>query len=282
MELTPEQLQKAESMPLVDLRALILTPDEQKEAQPAAVTPKVEEKAAVVEKVEAAPTIYRKEIPNGASVDVYEAETLEELVEKIAIGKENANKHVRTILEEKKALEARTVQKTTDDDYVLAERLKKEPKQTLEEIVNETIEKRLTKARDAEEVQTRFVNSHPDYIANAENGKRLAAWVQLNGYKEFTSEGLEQAYLDLKASGLLALKPEGTDAATQSTPTVTQTAEAEASTEPTRSLRRGSTVSLRSTRTVAPVNTAPTVDEAYSLPMDKLRELADRQLAERR
>jgi hypothetical protein len=121
------------------------------------------------------------------------------------------------------------------------------------------------------------VKTHDDYLPNASNGKTLAAWLQNNGEKEFSAENLEKAYQDLKQSGLLMLKAEGADEPTgdeskdavrieQPKPEATQVRSP-----------RSSTLSTRSRR-VAEVKTGPTEDEAYAMPMDKLRELANKQL----
>lgn len=277
MELTPEQLLAATNMPLTDLRTLILTEEDQKD-NPSPVVEDVPE--AVAEEDASAPTIYRREIPNGdGSVDVYEADSLEELVEQMAVGKENANKKIQEFIKEGKERKAKEHQVSADEEYVIAERLKKEPKKALREIVNEVIEGRLAHAKAEEEAQTRFVAGHPDYIPNPANGNRMTAWLQLHGLNDCTSDGLEKAYQDLKASGLLALKSEGTDVPPVITPTATQTADADASVQKGQSVRRGSTISTRSVRAVVPVNAQPTLDEAYKMPMDKLRELANAQLA---
>lgn len=307
-ELTAEQLQKAETMPLAELRALALKQAEEAAAAPAVEPKKEEPKSKAVAAVpdqreeidnaaEAAPaeetdepevTIYRKEIDNGNGViEVFEAESLEELVDKIAEGKRNASIKIRELSTQKKVEDARTEQQKKDDEYVIAERLKKEPRKALEEIVNEVIEKRHTTAQTAadrsEAAQSRFVATHPDFIPNPENGKRIAKEVQLLGYAEFTDEGLEKAYQSLKKSGLLQLKqPEASAATEAERAEAERIAQAAATTTQPRSPKKSSTISVRNHNAAATqVNTQLSEDEAYKMPLEKLRELANQQLAGR-
>ena len=303
MELTPEQLQKAESMSLDELRNLAL--QEAEEAVEAPVTPPAkgpqprDEKGKFtsvdadeldnsgdpveVEEEDGQPskTIFRKEIENGdGSVDVYEADSLEDLVDKIAEGKRNANKKIQEFIAERKAKDATTQQVSQDEEYVIQQRLKDSPKKTIKEVVSEVIEERMAATARAEAAQSNFVNSHPDYVPNPDNGKRIASEVQRLGYSEFTSEGLEKAYQSLKKSGLLILKTEGADGATEAEGKDTRQTD-ESKPEPTqqRSSKKASTISSRSRLSVVSRNTQPTLDEAYSMPLEKLRELADKQLA---
>ena len=314
MELTPEQIEKAQTMPLSELRELAIKEAEAAvtAAQPAAVNePKTEpvkqargadgkftsadeidnsadapDAANAADEVvdDGAPTttIYRKEIDNGnGSVDVYEAESLEELVEKLAVGKLNANKKIQEFIAEKKARGAKEQQITADDEYLVQQKLKENPKSTIKEVVAEVIQERLDAEARSKAAQERFVSTHADYIANPENGNRLVAWLQSHGHTEITTDGLEKAYQDLKRSGLLALKTEGADGvAEDATADKNQTGSADAGTTQQRSPKKGSTVSVRSGHRATPnVNTQPTEDEAYKMPLEELRKLADAQLA---
>ena len=110
----------------------------------------------------------------------------------------------------------------------------------------------------------------------------MSAEVQRLGYPEFTTEGLEKAFQNLKAAGLVAIKAEGADVVAEADPEGSeQTVQAGAGATQQRSSKRGSTVSTRSgARTAASVTTQPSLDDAYTMPMDKLLELANKQLAE--
>lgn len=302
-ELTQEQLEKAQTMSLDELRAAAIAEaaglevvetlpidksrDEKgrfkSNTDEETVDNSEEDGKEPPESEDAERTIYRKEIVgDDGQIEVFEADSLEELVEKIAEGKRHANKHLKTVLAEKHALEAKTRQVSADEEYVIAERLKTEPKKTVEELVIETIEKRDAKFRAGQEAQSRFVATHPDFIPNPKNGNEMQLEVQRLGYTEFTYEGLEKAYQSLKTRGILALKAEGSEEATDTKGTDTQriVEPAQEVTQP-RSQKKGSTLPSGGSRKAAPVATQPSEDEAYALPLDKLRELANKQLAER-
>lgn len=304
-DLTLEQLEAAQTMPLSELRDLAI---KEAEGAVAANEPKadivkqargadgrfssadeidnstdVADDAAVAAE-DGAPTttIYRKEIDNGnGSVDVYEAESLEELVDKLAAGKLNANKKIQEFIAEKKAAGAKAAQITADDEYVVGEQLKKNPKQTMKQIVLETLTEQQAAIQRSNDAQSHFVATHPDYIANPENGARMTRWIQTNGHTEITTDGLEKAYQDLKASGLLSLKPAGAgDVADDATADKNQTDSPDVGTTQPRSPKKGSTVSVRSGhRAATNVNMQPTEDELYKMPLEELKELANKQLA---
>jgi hypothetical protein len=302
-ELTAEQLQAAEGMTLEQLREAALKEAAGETVEPvvAAATPAAEpvvkqardaagrftdtdvldNKDEVVE--EPATTIYRREIDNGnGSVDVYEAESLEELVEKLAVGKLNANKKIQEFIAEKRASVAQNEQVETDTEFMIAEKLKAKPKSTIKDVVVEVLSERESAIARSNAAQSRFVQTHPDYVADPENGNRLAAWLQTHGHAEITVEGLEKGYQDLKKSGLLKIKPVGAGDATEVNAATTQrTVEPAADATQQRSQRRGSSLSTRSgSRTTAVADTQPTEDEAYKMPLEKLRELANKQLAD--
>jgi hypothetical protein len=305
MELTPEQTKAAETMSMDELRAAALQEAEAPVVPPAATTePAKQPRGAdgkfastdVIDNSSDAPddadtkddeptvTIYRKEIDNGnGSVDVYEAESLEELVEKLATGKLNANKKIQEFIAENRTRAAQEQRISADDEYVIGEKLKKNPKQTMKEVVAEVISEREAKIQRSLDAQNRFVSTHPDYIANPFNANKIAAEVQrIQGFNgEFTVESLEKAYQDLKRGGLLQLKPEGAggvaevkDGASQ------QTADTQSDATQQRSSRKGSSVSTRSgSRTPVVTDATPTEDEMYKLPLDEVRKRADAQLS---
>jgi hypothetical protein len=301
-ELTQEQLDKAETMSLEELRTLALQGDEAVVAEPKKVATargadgkfvgdnqsdvidNADEAAKEDEVVEEPETqVFRREIFNeDGTMDVYEGDSMEELIDKIADAKRAAVTQLKKVIAEKRTVEAKTTQISVDDEYMVGEKMKKNPKATVRDIITEVIEERLTKAARSEEVQSRFVTTHPKYIATPENGNRVSAWMQTHGYAEFTSEGLEKAYQDLTRSGLLKLKSEEADAATEAETdgkqrTVAPTAEATQQ----RSQRKSSTIKTTSSARSAPkVGSGPTEDELYTMPLEKLRALADKQMSE--
>jgi hypothetical protein len=299
-ELTAEQLEKAQTMTLDELRALAIKeaeglevveipPIEKSRDEKGRFTPKTEDEPPEggdkepPEDDEPQQTIYRKEIINeDGQVEVFEAQSLEELVDKIAEGKRNLKAHLKTVLAEKHELETKTKQATEDDEYVIQERLKKEPKKVIKELLAEERAAEAEALRKSNDAQNRFVATHPDFIPNPENGGRLVAWLQSHGHAEITYDGLEKAYQDLKKSGLLVLKAEGSEEATEAEPKETQRiVEPKVDATQPRSQKKGSTIPTRSRTPVTPTNTQPSEDEAYAMPLEKLRELANKQLSER-
>ena len=294
-ELTAEQIEKAQTMSLDDLRAMAM-----KEAEEATVAPKGDpeklardaqgrftstddtDNSTVTDEENGEPTrqIFRREIQNGDTIDVYEADSLEDLVAKIAVGKENLNKKLREVIADNKALRATKAQVNTDDEYVIQERFKKAPKQTMKEIVLETLTEQQTAVQRAKDAQEQFVAAHPDYIANPENGNRIVKWAELHGYSELSSEALEKAYQDLSASGLLKLKAKEASAdAEENVQTQSQTDSPRTQTTQPRSSQRSSTITTRSGSRPAPVKTQLTEDEAYKMPIEDLKRFANKQLA---
>jgi hypothetical protein len=301
-ELTPEQLAKAETMSLDELRALALKETEEpaapvkvavEEKAPAQArdgkgrftnadeleVPEEEAEEVVAEEPPVKKEFYR-DIDNGNGViERFSAPSLEELVDKIAEGKRNASIKIRELSQKVKVEDTRTAQQKADDDFVIAERFKKEPKKVVRELWNEFNREEVEAKQRSEEAQTRFVSTHEDFIANPDNGSRMISEVQRLGYTEITEEGLEKAYQNLKASGLLKLKSPEASATTEDKGADTERiAQPEPEAPQPRSPRKGSTISVRNRGTVTPISTQPTEDELYSMPLEKLKELANKQL----
>lgn len=305
IQLTAEQIASAESMSLEDLRKLAQQETEkdntnQNQSDPARDDKgrfaKQDQQAEDVDDTQDADdadqqadadtrTIYRKEIDSGegAGVQVFEADNLEDLVEKLAKAQEHASKKIRELSSQVKAKTAADQQSDEDIEYVISEKLKKNPKQTIKEVVAETIAEQQAAQQRSQKVQEDFVTTHPDYKKVPENGTKVANWIQLHGYTEFTSENLEKAYQDLKKSGLLVLEVAGADDATDANDDDTQRiAEDVSKTTQQRSQKKGSTITTSRRTTPPKVNAGPSEDEAYSLPLEKLRDLANKQLTNSR
>jgi hypothetical protein len=312
--LTAEQLEKAETMSLDELRQLAIKEasgevteapkvDEQKTRdakgrftnaedvidnssesdKPTAEVDTIKEHHAVVEDGQPTRTVYIRKIDNedGSGVDVYEAETLEELVDKIAEGKANANKKIRELNSRVKVQTAAEKKSEEDLEYIVAEKLKTNPKQAIKEVLLEVQQEEQAKTQRALHAQDVFVATHPDYKKSVDNGNKLMNWVKSHGYAEFTVDNLEKAYQDLKKSGLLVLEAavanDATDVKVEDTH---RTDEPKAEATQQRSQSRGSTISSRGrSTTAARVNALPTEDEAYAMPLEKLKDLANKQLA---
>ena len=301
MDLTIEQVQQAESMSLDELRALAIKEAEEVTAPPV-VVPKDKPRDAqgkfarkedeldnsadpIVDDEPVTTKIYRKEIDNGnGSIDVYEAESLEELVDKIAEGKRNANKKIQEFIAERKQNVTKTEQQTKDENYVVEQNLKTKPAETIKELARQALAEQQEALRRSNEAQERFVATHNDFIANPDNGNRMVSEMQRLGYNEISTEGLEKAYQSLKTSGLLALKAEEANDVTAVEPIATQrTVEPVAEATQQRSPKKGSTISTRtSSRAIVPTSQGPTLDELYDskkYTTEQVREIAEKAMA---
>lgn len=310
-ELTAEQIQATDGMSLADIKALALaeaaaasnpqsqqqqTTDKPRDEQGKFVKAKdqIDNSHEVVaddeneeEDAEPSTTIYRREIDlgDGSGVQRFEAESLEELVDKLADAQRHATKKIRELTAERKQATQKTEQQVKDENYVLEQKFKTNPAEAMKEAARlALIEEKQSEARSTE-AQTRFVNTHKDYVADPDNGQRLSAEVQRLGYTEFTNESLEKAYQSLKASGLLKLKDaEASDATEDEAKDAQRIAEPKVEATQQRSSKTGSNISTRtSTRSTPVVKKGPTEDELYDrskYTTAQIREMAEKAMRE--
>lgn len=241
-------------------------------------------------------TVYRREVKNAdGSVDVYEDETLEGLLDKIAEGKENANQKIRQQELELKELRARTAEKpkakevSADDEYVYSQEMMKTPTVAFKKMFKEltgrdiedfgTIAQRMDAVAQAEKnsltVDT-FLATHTDYEDTPKNSAAMKLALQgtaMNG------DDFHKAYLHLKKSRLLDLKGEEAHADTNGkTKEAEPTVQAKVETTQQRT-RKGSGVSTQSRTATPKPTTELSEDEIAKLSDDQLRDLANKQLA---
>jgi hypothetical protein len=240
------------------------------------------------------------DLGDGSGVQVFRgvgdnlAEAYESLADKLAKAQTEATRKIRELSRKVKVDEVKTAQQLADEEYVTKQRLQTDPRATIAQIVEEEIARRnvaeAEKLQRSYDVQTNFVNTHPTYEANPENGTKLAKWVQLHGYSEFTDENMEEAFQDLTASGLLKVKSEGAGVATDgSTKDEGGLPEAKVTATAATKSKKSSGVSSRGSRTVVNQPSGPSEDELYGkdangnwkLSQEKLRELADQETARR-
>lgn len=287
-ELTAEELAKAETMTAEELKAAALKESQQDEIEvPPEERAEEPEPETQADEPEPAEQVFRKVIQNDdGSTDVYEASSLEELVDKIAEGKRAAVAQMKRVQASERELAAKVKQQAEDDAYVTGEQFKADPVKAAREIARKEFNDLKASEQRSMEAQSRFVNTHPDYVADPKNGngaRMMAEYRRLfPDATEFTSEGLEKAYLSLKRDELLVLRSEEADAATEVEAEATARTERPKveATQP-RSPKRSSTISTRtSARGVAPVKQGFDEDEAYNLPLDELRKRAEKAMAE--
>lgn len=285
VDLTPEEILKAEEMSLDELRALAGTTST--DAPTVAAQAEVLDNSADVtddnQPAEQEIEVYRKTIENAdGTIDVYEAESLEALVDKIADAKRAAVEQMKRVQAEKRELTARITTNLGDADYILGEKLKTNPRETIEEVTRRVIAEESARDQRSKDAQSRFVNTHPEYIAEPDNGARLTSEYRRLSPEanEFTSEGLEKAYQSLTRSGLLQLKRAEASGATETSDSETRmTSDSEPQVTQPRSPRRASTITMKrhGPAPIAPVQL--TEDELYRMPLEDLRKLANQQLA---
>jgi len=250
------------------------------------------------------------DLGEGAGVEVFEAEgatekeALENLLEKISDAKLNASRKIRQQEAELKDFRARTTEPpkpktlTDDDEYVLAQEFGKKPGATFRKMfkeftgyevedfasVKQAVDAVKTQQLANDSIQT-FVASHPDYEDDPAKGGNKNGQMMRMKLAEMglpvTSENLSKAYSQLKQSGLLLLKGEEaepvTDGNAKESGRIVQP-----KVEPTqRVTKKSSTISTHNRTTATPANTEPSEDDAYNMPMEKLKQLANRQMSAR-
>lgn len=257
--------------------------------------------------------VFRREIDlsDGAGIQIFEGrgatelEAMVDLNNKLVEAQENATRTIRDFQRKHPKEPEQTKEKEISQDleYVFAEQFKTKPSEAFKAMFKEltgmdiaefktaqAAEKAAREAADAQAkslaIQREFVAAHPDYITSTENGDQIRDWVQEHNYNEFTPTNLEKAFEDLSARGLLTLK---TDEASVPTKTkvepvvpaparIEQTVTKAAEVTPVRSPKKASSISSRSAAPV--VKTELTEDDLYKMPLDKLKGLAEQQLAD--
>lgn len=269
------------------------------------------EEAKTTEQEEADPEIFiaRREIDlgDGSGIQVFESEgesekeALEALADKIADAQRNATKKIREQEAELKDLRAKTSKPpepktiTDDEEYVFAQEIQKKPVATLrkmwKELTGYELEDFVTAKQAADavigaqkqgEALNTFIATHPEYQDDGEDGKYNGELMKMKLAElrlPITSENLSKAYSSLKNRGFLRLKGEEAHAdATKETAATSRIEKPAVEVAQTRT-KKTSGISTHSRTTTVPLNTEPSEDELYKMPMDKLRELANKQLA---
>lgn len=234
------------------------------------------------------------DLGDGSGVQVFKAPTMEALLDKMAEAQMNATKKIRQQAADLKKFAAQKAKDDADNEYITSQELMSKPTEAFKKLFKETtgVEIETFKntwerveafeaAHQKQEVEdvkaqaaTVFVESHPEFIPNKSNGTKLERAVNLlvaeaerTGKPINHAAFLEEAYKDLSESGLLQLKvKEAEPEAEPQAPVKTVPVQAH--------VRRSSGLSSRVRTTTTPKSTEPTEDELYSMPLDKLKELA--------
>lgn len=289
-----------EQMSFEDLKKNAATPPEDKKDEPVVVAEEVADEPQTF--------LARREIDlgDGSGAQVFEAEgdseqlALEALADKITEAQRNATKKIREQEAELRTLRARVAEPpkpkeiSADDEYVIAQELAKTPtvafRKMFKEMTGYEIEDlaEMKKTSDAVKASQQtnaalgtFLATHPDYEDEGDTGKRNGDIMRMKLAEmrlPVTSENLHKAYLQLKAGGLLTIKGEEAHSeATEETEVKERIAPPRVEAAPQRT-RRASTIGTHSRTTAAPVSTEPSEAELATMPMEKLRILANRQM----
>lgn len=266
--------------------------------EPEEVAAAEEEQAA--EQQEQTPAMkFRREIDlgDGSGRQVFEAETMEALVDALTQAQTHATKKIRELSREvkveKAAEKAPERELTADEEWLLSQELLNHPSKTQKKLIEgligmpvEQFRAKLARLDEydmlqrANQASIEFVKKHTeDFHACPANQSRMVRYMETYNL-EPTVENLEKAFTDLNASGLLERKPEESavksaesDTAADEQESRIAKAEAKPVTPPQRKVASG--LSSRG-RTAPPVKTTqPTEDELYSMPLDKLEQLAN-------
>ncbi len=255
------------------------------------------------------------DLGDGSGVQVFEGkgetekDALEALTDKITEAQKNATIKIRQQEAELRDLRTKTAEKpkpveiTADQEYIWSQEIVKNPSKVVREIIKAAsgaevevlgkAAKRIDVTEDTErkaQATTTFLLTHEDYEDGNPTeqgvtperiaaGQRNAKAIQLAMHgKEWNTENLHRAYLNLKKSGLLVLKGEEAHADPTQKPAATERiAQPRAEAADTRT-RRGSGISSHG-RPAAVPKTELSEDELRQMPLEKLREISNKQLA---
>lgn len=286
----------------------------------AAPTPEKKEEPPPVETAEEEVFMATAEIDleDGSGVQVFEAQGSTEteahrnLNDKLVDAQRNATKKIREQGARLRELEAvhkantapETKELSADDEYIITQELQKTPSKALrrwfkqvtgcepEEFSNvkqafDAFKNGQTAATVGAAAVSAFLAAHPDYEDEGKDGEKNTRLMQMQ-FKEMgitwppkSSDELTKAYLKLKESGLLILRSEGAHSDTTEVDKEKERIAASTSTATPQRTKKVTSIGTQNRTTATPVSTEPSEDDAYNMPLDKLRNLANKQLAAR-
>lgn len=229
--------------------------------------------------------VYRRviDIGDGSGIQVFEAPTQAELIEKLATAQENASRKIRELSQKKVEVEQPKT-RTPEEEWIRSQDLIAKPTDTYEKMFEETTGMKpsefrtkmqrveaFEKAQAEEQAAKDFIAKYPDFYTSPTNAKRIEKYIRTYGLDGTKAESIEQAYLDLNESGLLEVKPEQKEEVQQEVRQQSRIATPEPA--PQAKTRVSSGISAR--RSVAQRSAPePTEEDLYNMPLDKLRDLA--------
>jgi hypothetical protein len=170
---------------------------------------------------------HRREIDlgDGSGKQVFEADTPDGLLDKLAEAQTNATRKIRELTTELRTKPAATPEParaaaapkvlTADEKYLIAEEFKTDPDAAMDRLMKakagmtmseftRTVEqvRRVAATMSERSEAEEFLAKHPDYRPTARNGKTMSMYIKANGL-EPTAENFEKAYQELGSGGLL-------------------------------------------------------------------------------
>lgn len=230
--------------------------------------------------------VYRRviDLGDGSGTQVFEAPTMEELVDKLATAQEHATRKIRELANPKKEV-AETLDE--NEEFVLSQQALQSPTKafrdqfkrnfgiTVDEFKKQQEEDAADrKARRDERLGHEFARSHPEFqqFYTPKNGARVEKWLLLEGL-EFNNVNVEKAFVELSESGLLEATTQTQDAEpktrAEETPRI-----AETTTRIVGQRRAASGLSSQGGKTVTKAS-GPTEEELYKMPYEQLAALAN-------
>jgi hypothetical protein len=217
--------------------------------------------------------IVRDEIDlgDGSGVQVFEgvgateAEARADQVAKLLEAQRNATKKIKELSHRQPEPPAAPAGPSAEEEFLLGQRIINEPSAVIKELIKREFgmepaeaKRRLDMAaqieqgRAEEAAAAAFLAANPDFHVCPQNGNRIEKWLKINSLDR-TQENAQKAYNELKADGLMVPKPSGEPA-------------------PTDRPRSSGLSTRRSAPAVNQKSEAELLREAYSMPLDKLRE----------
>ncbi len=166
-------------------------------------------------------TIYQRRIDlgDGAGVQVFQAPSLEELVDKLVVAQENATKKIRQQQEEINKNRPMVKERSADEEFVISQELMSKPTAAFQKLFQETVGmpisefktsveavKAFNQGKAADDAAQKFVDMTPDYYATPANGKKLQGYLKAYNLPA-TLENITKAYSELHSDNLLVVKP---------------------------------------------------------------------------
>jgi hypothetical protein len=234
--------------------------------------------------------VYRRviDLGDGSGTQIFEAPSMEELVEKLATAQTHATRKIREQAAAIKQAQApKQVEPTVDanEEFVLSQEMMSSPTTAFKKMfknatgmdINEfkTAQSRMqafTKSQEEFNNAVAFKEANPDFFPSEKNANRIQKWLKVEGL-DGTPENIQKAYTDLSESGLLETKPSGT----QDADTTEGSAGPRRIAAPTVKIvgqRRVASGLSNQRRLDGPKSQGLTEDELYNMPYEKLQDLA--------